>query len=194
MKPPDPVDAKLQEQLLLASRVEGDRLMLADAILLAAIAGTRTLTAGERAVLRASPLTLRRFRALALEQRRAGDAVNAANDAWNGSQGMLRAAADAAAMNALATDDGHWALHFLKQDGAWRVILALDANAPFASNLISGRSLLRVVDGAGATILQGSLDADGECECAWPFDTAPAPHFHQFGARFAVAPVHPQER
>lgn len=191
MKTPDPIDIKLQQQLLLARRIEGDRLMLADPILLAAIQGVRTLTAGEREALRSSPLTLRRFRALALEQRRA---ALPANDAWNGSGGMLRAAADGAAMNALATDDAHWTLHFLEQDGAWRVILALDANAPFAPNLMSERPLMRVVDGAGATILQGRLDADGELESAWPFQTAPATHFHQFGARFAVEPVHPQER
>ncbi|MES2017196.1 MAG: hypothetical protein V4484_11930 [Pseudomonadota bacterium] len=173
-------DIKLQEQLLLARRVEGDRLMLADAILRAALDGSRTLTAGERAALEASPLTLRRFRALALERRRAE---------WGGSAGMLRAAASNGPLGALATDDGHWALHFLQQDGAWRVILALAPNAPFAARLVREQPMLRVVDGGGAIILQGSLDADGEYESAWPFDTAPSIHFHEFGARFAVEPV-----
>lgn len=181
------LEGKLQEALLLARRVEGDRLMLADAILLAAIGGQRALTTAERGALRASPLTMRRFRALALEQRRAAKQAPA-NDAWNGSHGMLRAAADGAPLCALATDDGYWALHFVEQDGAWRVILALDASAPFAAGLLGDNAPLRVVDGGGALILQGSLDIDGEIECAWPFPTAPGPHFHQFGAGFAVEP------
>ena len=167
--------------MLLARRVEGDRLMLADPILCAALDGSRTLTAAERAALEASPLTLRRFRTLALERRRAE---------WHGSAGMLRAAASSGPLDALATDDGHWALHFLQQDGAWRVILALAPNAPFAARLVREQPMLRVVDGGGAIILQGSLDADGECENAWPFETAPGIHFHEFGARFAVEPVH----
>lgn len=177
---------RLHEKLLLARRVEGDRLMLSDATMLAAIGGARPLTAGERDALSASPLTLRRFRTLALEQRRA---ALPANDAWSGSHGLLRAADDGGPMIALATDDGHWTLHFLQQGGAWRAILALDANAPFAARLMNERGLLRVLDGSGATILRGSLDADGELEAAWPFATAPTPHFHQFGARFAVEPV-----
>ena len=49
--------------------------------------------------------------------------------------------------------------------------------------------LLGRCDGDGALVLQGSLDIDGEIECAWPFPTAPAPHFHQYGAGFAVEPV-----
>ncbi len=191
MKYPGQADTKLQEQLLLARRIEGDRLMLADAILVAAIEGVRALTAGERAALRASPLTLRRFRTLALKQRLGAQAALAANDAWNGSYGMLRAAAGIGPIATLATDDGYWTLHFLEQGGAWRVILALDAGSPFAARLLREQPLLRVADGAGATILQGSLDADGELESAWPFAAAPAPHFHQFGAAFAVAPVQP---
>jgi hypothetical protein len=82
-------DRKLQEQLLLSRRVEGDHLALADAVLLAALDGSRVLTAAERAALAASPLTARRLRQLALERRSA----NA--DQWRGSHGMLRAAAGA---------------------------------------------------------------------------------------------------
>jgi hypothetical protein len=179
-------ERKLQERLLLARRVEGDRLMLADAVLVAAIDGSRALTEGERAALRASPLTLRRFRTLATERRGA-----AAAEAWHGSRGLLRAASSGAPLAALATDDGYWALHFLEQDGAWRVILALDGGAPFAARLLREQPLLRVIDGGGAIVLQGSLDLDGECESAWPFDTLPGPHFQAFGATFAVEPVHP---
>ena len=180
VKSTDQAARKLDAALLLARRVEGDRLMLSDAVLLAAMDGSRPLTAAEQAALRASPLTLRRFQTLS---------TGRAADAWRGSRGMLRAASGGA-LTAMSTDDGFWALHFLEQDGAWRVILALDANAPFASRLVREQPMLRVLDGGGAIVLQGSLDADGECESAWPFDTAPGVHFQEFGAAFAVEPVH----
>lgn len=182
-------DRKLMERLLLQSRVEGDRLMLDDAVMLAALDGSRHLTAGERASLAASPLTLRRFRVLSAGSR---NKAQAANDGWGGSSGMLRAAADGAPLAALRTDDGFWTLHFVGQQGAWRVILAVDTGAPFAARLVREQTALRVVDGGGAIILQGSLDADGECETAWPFDTDPARHFHEYGAGFAVESVHQQ--
>jgi hypothetical protein len=163
--------------LLLSRRVEGDRLMLADAVLIAALEGSRALTAGERRILEQSPLTLRRFRRLALELRAA--------TAWTGSAGMLRAASGQQPIDSLSTDDGCWTLHFF--DG--QVILSLAADAPFAARLMREQPLLRVRDGAGAVILQGRLDADGECEDAWPFRAAPARHFQSHGGRFAVEPV-----
>ncbi|WP_306394430.1 hypothetical protein [Telluria beijingensis] len=64
------LDRKLQAQALLGRRVADDRLALADEVLSAALDGSRPLTAGERAALQDSPLTLRRLRHLA-EQRRA---------------------------------------------------------------------------------------------------------------------------
>jgi hypothetical protein len=188
MKTTTALDRKLQEGLLAARRVEGDRLVLADATLLAALDGSRPLTAGERAALQASPLTVRRLRQLALE-RRAPD--RAANDArWSGSAGLLRAA-DSGALARLVTDDRHWTLHFVGRDGHWRVILQLAADAPFAARLLREQPLLRVVDGAGQVVLQGRLDADGECEADWPFAGAPADHFQHAGAAFAVEPLSP---
>lgn len=197
---------RLQERALLtpASSAARDRLVLADAMLLAALAGTRLLTPSERAALAASPLTLRRFRQLSLQSRAAGRPASAnatgnatapvaANDAnWSGSTGMLRAASTAAdALASLVTDDNCWTLHFVAQDGGWQVILALSAQAPFAARLLGEQPLLRVIDGSGATVLHGRLDADGECECAWPFATAPAPHFQLHGANFTVQPAPP---
>jgi hypothetical protein len=176
------LERKLREQLLLARRVEGDRLMLADAVINAALDGSRPLTANERAALAQSPLTMRRLRQLSIDRAASGRV-------WQGSSGMLRAASTGAALGELATDDNHWALHFLPRDGGWQVILKLAAGAPFAPQLMRERPMLRVVDGGGAIILQGRLDADGECENAWPFETAPAPHFQRFGASFAVEPV-----
>lgn len=177
-------EQKLRASLLLARRVEGDRLMLSDATLKAALDGSRALTEGERAALRASPLTLRRFQAVAAQYR-----VAEHDTAWRGSRGLLRAASSGTPLSALATDDGHWNLHFIEQDGSWRVILALDAGAPFAARLLREQPLLRVTDGSGAIILQGSLDSDGECEHAWPFADPPAPHFQATGAAFAVEPA-----
>jgi hypothetical protein len=182
------LEARLRERALLAGVVPDDRLMLADATLLAALDGSRVLTPNEHQALKASPLTLRRFRQLSLERRAA--AAPAANDAyWIGSGGMLRAASSTAGLESLVTDDNYWTLHFLPQDGGWQVILALSAQAPFGARLLSEQPQLRVIDGGGAIVLQGRLDADGECERAWPFDTAPAPHFHMYGASFAVEPV-----
>lgn len=188
------LDARLQERALLGRSVPGDRLMLADATLLAALAGTRALTPNERQALSASPLTLRRFRQLSLARHAAArSAPAAANDpVWTGSTGMLRAASTAStALESLVTDDGYWTLHFLPQDGGWQVILSLSADAPFARRLLNEQPLLRVIDGGGAIVLQGRLDADGECERTWPFATAPAAHFQLYGAGFAVEPVAP---
>ena len=188
----DALEARVRERALLGRAVPGDRLMLADATLLAALEGKRALTPNERQALSASPLTLRRFRQLSLERHAAAQprVQAAANDpVWTGSHGMLRAAATATALESLVTDDGFWTLHFLPQDGGWQVILSLSAEAPFAARLLSDQPQLRVIDGGGAIVLQGRLDADGECERAWPFANAPAEHFQLYGAGFVVEPV-----
>jgi hypothetical protein len=185
------IDRKLRERLLMGSRpilprVEGDRLMLGDAVLLAALEGSRALTAGERAALQGSPLTTRRLRTLAVARAQARRL--AANDAWQGSRGMLRAADSGAALTQLATDDGFWRLHFVDSAGARRVILQLMPEAPFAAHLLREGTLLLVLDGAGSEVLEGRLDLDGECECAWPFADEPAAHFQRHGAAFRVQP------
>lgn len=185
------LDSQVEERLLLGRAVAGDRLVLADATLRAALDGSRALTAGERAALQASPLTLRRLRRLSLQRAAAPAAAN--DGAWSGSRGLLRAAASALALEALETDDRCWTLHFLPEGTArgWSVILKLAASAPYAPRLLREQPLLRVVDGDGAVILQGRLDLDGECEHAWPFDEAPGAHFQLHGAAFAVEPVMP---
>jgi hypothetical protein len=180
------MERRLEERMLLGRRVEGDRLVLADATLQGALDGSRPLTAGERAALQASPLTARRLRHLALERRARG-----VSD-WHRSHGRLRAASSGD-VDALRTDDGWFTLHFAA-DGAegkagWRAILQLAADAPFAPALLAARAPLRVLDGAGNTILEGRLDADGECEAAWPFDAPPASHLQACGAAFAVEPM-----
>ena len=180
------MERRLAEAALLAGRVEGDRLVLGDAVLAAALDGSRPLSPGERAALQASPLTLRRLRRLALERR--AQTKPAANDEeWQGSHGMLRAASSAGPA-APVSDDGWWTLHLLGHEGAWRLVLQLSAAAPFAARLLAERAPLRVRDGAGRVILEGRLDADGECEAAWPFGDPPAVHLQEQGAAFTVEP------
>lgn len=189
--PHDDLDARLHQRLLLSRVVPGDRLMLADATLLAALDGTRALTPNERQALSASPLTLRRFRQLSLGRRAAAQPQAANDPVWTGSSGMLRAASTADTLEQLVTDDGYWTLHFLPQGEGWQIILGLSADAPFTERLLREQPQLRVIDGGGAIVLQGRLDADGECERTWPFATAPGPHFQLYGAGFAVEPVAP---
>jgi hypothetical protein len=175
MTPNQLLERKLRAALLVAP-VANDRLVLADAVLRAAIDGSTALSAGEKAALAASPLTIRRLRQLVAERA----------SAWRASRGMLRAADSGAALAELVTDDGFWTLHFTGAPGACRVILQLAPQAPFARQLLIEQPMLRVVDGAGAVLLSGRLDRDGECESAWPFASAPAEHFQQRGAAFAV--------
>ncbi|MDB5961759.1 MAG: hypothetical protein JWP59_3053 [Massilia sp.] len=172
------LELKLRAALLLGRRVEGDHLVLADATLRAAIDGSRPLAIAERAALQASPLTLRRFRELAREGQATG---------WRASSGLLRAADSGAGLSTLSTDDGHWTLHFIGVPGHWQVVLQLDAGAPFAAQLLGTGAVLVARDGAGATIVQGVLDGDGECEQAWAFASDPAPHFQRHGAAFTVS-------
>jgi hypothetical protein len=100
---------------------------------------------------------------------------------------MLRAASSAGPA-APVSDDGWWTLHLLGREGAWRLVLQLSAAAPFASRLLAARAPLRVLDGAGQVILEGRLDADGECEAAWPWESPPAVHLQEQGAAFTVEP------
>ena len=123
------LDRRLQAQLLAGRRVEGDRLVLADTVLLGALDGSRPLTAGERAALQASPLTTRRLQVLAGQRRAA-----AAPASWSGSAGMLRAADGGAVLDTLVTDDGAWRLHFVQD----RVILQLDPQSRLAATLLRG--------------------------------------------------------
>ena len=188
MKRMTQLDRRLQEALLIGRRVEGDRLVLADAVLLAALDGRRALTANERVALEGSPLTARRMRQLAMQ--RNAQQGSAPDDAWNGSTGMLRAA-DSGLLSRLATDDGYWILHFSVEDGSWQVCLQLLACAPFTKRLLRERPMLCVLDAAGNVLLRGRLDADGECEGAWPATQPPAEHFQRHGAAFSVRPLPP---
>lgn len=180
------LDRRLGAALLLGRRVDGDRLMLADEVLRQALDGSRPLTAGERAALQASPLTLRRLRQLAAARR--APAPERA-PAWAGSRGLLRAADGGAGLDMLRTADGLWRLHVVDDGGALAVVLQLDARAAGADRLLAARPRVAVRDGAGALVLAGVLDADGECEGPWPFAAPPASHFQEHGAAFSVMPL-----
>jgi hypothetical protein len=177
---------RMREALLLGRRVEGDRLVLDDATLLAALDGSRPLSPGECAALQDSPLTARRLRHLALERR--AQARGTSQTGWEGSRGMLRAASSGD-VAALRTDDGWWTLHLVGAGEAWRAILQLAPEAPFAQALLAARARVTVRDGAGDPILAGRLDPDGECEAAWPFALAPGAHLQACGAAFTVEPA-----
>jgi hypothetical protein len=179
------LERRLREELLVGRRKEGDRLVLGDEVLRAALDGSRPLGAGERSALEASPLTVRRLRQLALERRSGRKAAN--DDAWQGSSGMLRAA-DSGRLSRLDTDDGYWILHFSDEEGEWRIVLQLKACAPFTARLLRERPALCVTDGAGKVLLEGRLDGDGECEGPWLAGAEPASYFQQHGARFIVRP------
>lgn len=181
------MERRLQEQALLGRRVDGDRLVLDDATLLAALDGSRPLRTAERDALQASPLTARRLRQMALE-RRAG-AGSSTVTAWRGSRGMLRAASSGGAPAPIRTDDGCWTLHFIASADGWRTILQLAPDAPFAAALLAARAPLQVRDGLGRILLEGRLDADGECEAPWPLAAAPATHLQAHGAAFTVTPL-----
>lgn len=180
------LDRRLREQLLAGRRRDGDRLVLADDTLRAALDGSRPLTANERTALEASPLTVRRLRQLAIDRRAPRKSAN--DDAWHGSEGMLRAA-DSGSLSRLATDDGYWILHFSDEDGGWQLTLQLMVCAPFTARLLRERPALCVLDGEGKVLLQGRLDADGECEGPWRAKEEPAHYFQLHGARFSVRPL-----
>jgi hypothetical protein len=177
---------KLAGKVLLSQRSDGDTLVLVDEVLLAALEGRRALTAEEAVSLKASPLTLRRFRLLADQRRRPAMAAN--DPVWHGSDGLLRAASSGSMSGPLHTDDGYWTLHVAGQPGEWRLILALAPDAPFAASLLRAAGGIRVLDGQGNLLLEGVLDADGECEAAWAHAAAPFQHLQQTGASFSVRP------
>ena len=183
----DSLERKLRERALLSARVDGDHLAVPDAVLLAALAGERALSHEEKAALLGSPLTLRRLRELSQQARRRPAAANDA--AWRGSAGLLRAAASAAPLLAVQTDDGCWTLDFTRHGDGWRVILQLSPGAPFAAHLLAARPHLQVRDGGGALVMQGRLDDDGECEADWPFAAEPCAHLLRAGGTFTVLPV-----
>ena len=173
---------RLQASLLLSRERDGDRLCLPDDILLAALDGSRPLSAEERSQLQASPLTLARFAVLARSRR---EQAKPKNSRWDGSQGRLQAAASADEL-VLRSEDQYWELRFFEQDGLWTLLLKLDPLAPFAAQAM----LAEIVLEAGREqVAQGQTDADGELEVIWPFLETPFDWLQAQGGRFCVKPA-----
>ncbi len=173
------LDAKLQESLLLNRSREGDYLQLSDAVLRAALEGSRPLSANEAAILQASPLTLRRFRHLAVAQRDK-------QTQWHASSGIVLAAASVEEDAILHSLDLYWQLQLLQVEKQWQVILRLRPSAPFAAQILNNHAALELLDGKGQVILRGSLDADGELELPWTWPQSPLTHFTAHGGSFHV--------
>ncbi len=177
---------KLDLSIILNQSRDDDRLMLEDQVLLAALDGSRPLDPDQRILLQQSPITLLRFRHLAQQARARKNGGAANDDNWQQSGGLLRAADSGALVLSLRTDDHYWSLDFVPEDNGWQLVLCLDENAPFASQLLDSEHCVRVVDGKQQVLLQGQLDADGECEARWPMPQEPVRHLQQAGAQFRV--------
>jgi hypothetical protein len=179
---------KLDLSVILNRSREDDRVMLDDHLLLAALDGSRPLNGDERQLLQQSPQTLLRFRQLAL-QARARKNAGVANDAqWQSSMGCLREtdAGPRQLSPRLQSDDQYWSLQFVADEVGWQLILSLSDAAPFAHQIKQASSNVRLLDGAGAVLLEGALDIEGECEVRWPYFTEPELHLRQAGARFRI--------
>lgn len=186
-KPTQYLEQQLQQSLLLERPRQSDHLALPDSILLAALNGSRPLRPAERKLLQSSPITLRRFKHLAL-QNKAG--------AWRGSEGLVLAAASEQAERQLQlqTSDQYWQLHIVQAApftaaAHWQLILRLHPAAPFARQLLAQAATVRVLDGLGGILLEGILDSDGELEASWPFGLPPLAYFAQHGGSFRVQTV-----
>jgi hypothetical protein len=158
---------------------QGDSLLLSDAVLRAALEGSRPLSASEVTTLQASPLTLRRFRHLAQERR-------SKQTQWHASSGIVLAAASVEDDAILHSLDLYWQLQLLQNGEAWQIILRLRPNAPFAAQILQQQLPLEVLDGKGQMIVRGCVDADGELEAPWPFASKPIAHFNANGGSFHV--------
>lgn len=168
----------------------GDYLVLDDATLRAALDNSRPLLRTEWQALLDSPLTLRRARELAHEAkaRHAGRALApAANDeAFERSTTLLRVAYGLDPAPTLTSDDGRWRLSFGRDGPRWHVVLSLNPSDRFADVWLQARPTVALLDGAGATLLLGELDEDGEVEGPWRPDSDPLAYLASHGGRWQV--------
>lgn len=171
-----------ERQVMLAAfsaqRLPGDRPMLSDEVMQAALDGRARLQAAQWAVLLASPLTLCRLRYLegrrlaALSENGANQApFNVADHKWRTSSCELLAATGTGTDTSLYSPDGLWALHALTTGSVTRLLLQLLPSAETVAGGSAARPApgdeVAVLDGAGTTLLMGRLDADGELEAVW---------------------------
>lgn len=171
------LDLHLQQALLTGGEREHDRLQLSDAVLQAALNGSRPLRAQELRVLKSSPLTMRRFKLLARQARQAGVFQ---------SHGQLLAASSEADSFHLQSTDQCWQLQFFRQQQSWRMVLRLLPEAGLDWQQKVWHSLIQVCASDGSPLLRGRLDQDGELEQAWPYTEAPLSYLQQHGNGFTL--------
>lgn len=205
-----------EQQLLLATFAEstkpGDRLVLSDEILHAALERSRRLRKSELQALLDSPLTLRRLVALAarfdaLSQESSpaareaaakviaiamGRAANDSQPTWHRSPMELMAAAGHDDGNFSQTSpDQLWVLHAIVTGTSTRLVLVLQKDHERAAAVMEARQQLElaVLDGQGATLLMGHLDEDGELAGPWQLPDTLRSHLLAQGGQFSIERV-----
>ena len=176
----------------------GDRQMLSDATLLAALQGHQRLLPAQRQALLTSPLTLCRLRYL--EGRRLaavgeGGASSTSSPGqalarWERSACELLAATTEVQDVSLYSPDGLWALHALTTGTVTRILLQLrpedEGRGLNATARPQPGDEVAVLDGAGTTLLMGRLDDDGELEAPWIRALDLRSHLSRYGRLWSV--------
>ncbi|MEN9865754.1 MAG: hypothetical protein RL748_1344 [Pseudomonadota bacterium] len=190
--------AQLLQDIALQARmkqfVAGDKLVLADATLMAAASGESPLNRSEYAALIASPLTLRRLQTLLRTSQAATAQPTIPAPLFAPSQGILRAAASEPAQLTIATADGFWQVHFLPVEAepgqgtiaGFHTVLQMEPHAPFADALIDQQHRVEVLDGQSRVLLQGCVNENGELAAAWNQSLTPWQHLQAFGNQITV--------
>jgi len=197
-----PAGRNAEQLLLLAAHMArdlpGNHQVLDDELMQQVLAGERRLTRTQFNALVASPLTLCRLRFL--ESRRlAANAAESGTDSharqhhgWQGSQGLLLAAAGSGTDCSLHSDDGLWALHALTTGRTTRLLLQLrrpEDEGDHPGLRFEPDMQVAVLDGAGGTLLCGALDADGELEAVWERPQDLRSHLALHGGGWTVQPA-----
>lgn len=215
---PNPQGVRAEQQVLLsayaARQVPGDRQVLADDVLQAALSATQALSRKQLAMLKVSPLTLCRLRyleALRLAATHsalatgtaasasvhalgspAGQTTPAQASRWQRSPGELLAAAGVDADCSLPSADGLWTLSAWTRGHATRLRLNLRRPADDDGQLslrLDPEIEVGVLDGRGGTLLLGRLDDDGELEVLLDHPLDLRSHLAQHGGHWSVERV-----
>ena len=220
---PNPQLARAEQQVLLsaymARQVPGDRQVLTDDVLQAALTGAPALSREQLAALKASPLTLCRLRYLEAQrlaaaqagqaddaeasttgsnasvhalQTSAGKATDAHANRWQRSTGELLAAAGTEIDCSLPSADGLWTLSAWTRGNTTRLRLNLRRPADDDSQLslrLDPEMEVGVLDGRGATLMLGHLDDEGELEVLLDHPLNLRGHLAQHGGEWSVERV-----
>lgn len=176
-----------------ASYFPDDSIALDNTQMLKILDGRSKATAAERAAILGSPMTLRRFLALAEGFLAGGKASQthtrqeAANDTLYVTPLRLLAADSGSEAFSLTSDDGWWRLSFPQTREGWLIELEMREDAPFEhmldENLPAGQSQrsVAVVDGQQRTLLLGQLNFNRALSAPWPLHESPREALAQAG-------------